>query len=300
MTNPDISILIPVYNSDRFIGQALASIDHYTELSIEIIVINDASTDLTFDIVSHLSKSDPRIVLVSNHRQKGIAGALNSGLDIAKGRYIARFDADDLNRKDRFRSQFLFLEQHKHIQCCGGGYAAFNNLGTRITVHHPSNPIIIALRFVTNTYFCHPTTMMRREVFDHVSGYIDVEAEDFVFFSNVVYLFPCTNLPQILIDYRESESNRSHKKAIEIARSVKHQARQNYIKYIENDRLFDVFFEYQHDRLLAISDLFSAMLLNLRIIMNVRKRYTYSAFGLSFINAIFFSLIDPIRVLSKK
>ncbi|HTK19974.1 MAG TPA: glycosyltransferase family A protein, partial [Mucilaginibacter sp.] len=104
-----ITVLMPAYNAGKYIREAIESVLRQTHCNFELLIVNDGSTDNTVCVV--LSFNDPRIVLV-NKEHEGIAQALNTGLRLAEGHYVARFDADDICMPDRLEKQFNFLEDH--------------------------------------------------------------------------------------------------------------------------------------------------------------------------------------------
>ena len=117
MKSPQISVVMPAYNAEKYITEAIDSILFQTFKDFEFIIINDASTDSTKDIIE--SYKDPRIKLVNNEQNKGVAKSLNIGISVACGKYIARMDADDIALPERFQKQFDFMEQHPNIDVCG-------------------------------------------------------------------------------------------------------------------------------------------------------------------------------------
>lgn len=104
-----ITVLMPAYNAGKYIREAIESVLQQTHRNLELLIVNDGSTDDTVSVV--LSFNDPRIALV-NKEHEGIAQALNTGLRLADGHYVARFDADDICMPDRLEKQFNFLEDH--------------------------------------------------------------------------------------------------------------------------------------------------------------------------------------------
>ncbi len=108
-SRPAVSVLVPAYNAERYILQSVQSILAQTIEDFELIVVNDASTDRTLDILSAIH--DRRLRVLTNDRNLGVVGAGNRALDEASGRYIARLDADDLCLPTRFAKQVAFLEQ---------------------------------------------------------------------------------------------------------------------------------------------------------------------------------------------
>ena len=99
---PKISVVMPAYNAEKYIGEAIESILNQTFKDFEFIIINDGSVDHTKEIIREYN--DPRIVLLENDKNRGIVLSLNKGLDAATGKYIARMDADDIALKNRFES----------------------------------------------------------------------------------------------------------------------------------------------------------------------------------------------------
>ena len=108
MNVPAISVILPAYNCDKFIGRAIESVLQQTFRDFEFIIINDGSTDKTEFII--LSFDDPRIVYQKNPSNKGLVYTLNKGVELANGRYIARMDGDDLAVPERFEKQLEYLK----------------------------------------------------------------------------------------------------------------------------------------------------------------------------------------------
>ena len=106
---PLISVILPVYNCEKYIRDSIQSILDQVFNDFELIIINDGSTDNTFGIIK--SFSDDRIILV-NQVNHGLTFSLNVGLSLAKGKYIARMDADDISLPDRFKKQVNFLSEN--------------------------------------------------------------------------------------------------------------------------------------------------------------------------------------------
>lgn len=117
---PLISVLMPVYNCSKYIHSSTTSILNQTFSDIELIIIDDCSTDNTVDIIKTFN--DKRIVLIVKQKNSGITNSLNYALDIAKGKYIARMDGDDISNIDRLEKQYEFMEGHPDVVLCGGGY----------------------------------------------------------------------------------------------------------------------------------------------------------------------------------
>ena len=113
MNSPMISVIMPVYNGEKYLIEAIESILNQTYKDFEFIILNDGSTDKTEEII--LSYQDPRIVYVKNDENLQIVETLNKGIELAKGKYIARMDADDISLPDRFEKQINIFKKQSYI-----------------------------------------------------------------------------------------------------------------------------------------------------------------------------------------
>jgi len=240
----DISVIMPVYNAEKFLAEAIESILKQSFNNFEFIIINDGSTDASEFIIKKFL-SDNRIVFINRQDNKKLVYTLNEGIKKSSGRYIARMDADDISFSERLEKQFLFLEENKNIQLIGTSYISFNKTGINQIHTHPKSPVEIAYRFVSNTYFCHPSVMFRSELLKEFGNYDNVEAEDFKFFSKIVSKYPCANIMSPLLYYREHDNNRSvtHKKELEF--SVENNTRNNISIYFKSSKLQTIYYEYR-------------------------------------------------------
>lgn len=157
---PEISILMPVYNSESSIIDATKSVLSQTFENFELIIVDDGSTDKTLERLSRLN--DRRIiVLKGNHNY---IASLNYGLDHTRGKYIARMDADDYMHSDRLRVQWLFMEKHRNIDVCGTWVQTF---GQSYELHPYYSGYLknIFTKMLHGNPIFHPTVMMRKESF---------------------------------------------------------------------------------------------------------------------------------------
>lgn len=158
MNNPLVTVLMPAYNAGLYIGEAIDSILSQTYTNFEFLIINDGSTDNTVAVIE--SYNDPRIRLVSNDKNRGLIYSLNRGLELARGKYIARMDADDITVDIRFEIQVKFLEAHPDIDILG---TALVYLDTPYEIHHPLYHDDIIIGLIDNSTIAHATIMMRTE-----------------------------------------------------------------------------------------------------------------------------------------
>ena len=116
MTNPLVTVLMPVFNGEVFLKIAIDSILNQTFSNFELLIIDDFSTDDTLAILK--SYNDKRIKVIENEKNIGVTKSLNRGLKIARGKYIARMDADDVIHPDRLLAQSAFLSGHTAVAAC--------------------------------------------------------------------------------------------------------------------------------------------------------------------------------------
>ncbi len=170
-----VSVVIPVYNAENTVLQALDSLRAQTIPNLEIIVVNDGSTDGTMDILRQQED-----ILLLDHSHRGIAPALNDGLTAASGDYIARMDADDLCHSTRMELQASFLDVYSEIGLVGcrvafgGDRAQQVGYATYVDwINSLIEPDEIALNRFVESPFAHPSVMFRRELFEQYGAYRD-------------------------------------------------------------------------------------------------------------------------------
>lgn len=196
---------MPAFNATRFIDASIASILCQTLADFELIVVDDGSLDGTSQRVRAHQAADPRIRLVAQ-AQTGVAAALNTGCLLARGRFIARMDADDLAAPDRLQRQFRFLEMHPDITILGSAIMLIDTAGVRMGMRRfPTKPDVIArtLRAGSNP-IAHPSVMVRREALC-VSGGYDSRfegSEDYELWLRMLGRFRFANLRAPLLHYR--------------------------------------------------------------------------------------------------
>lgn len=211
MSLPLISVLLPVYNGAPWIRETLNSLLEQTCGEFEIIAINDGSKDDSLSVLR--SYSDPRIRVVDQANQ-GLAATLNIGIGLARSRFLARQDQDDVSLPRRLELQVRFLEAHPEVGAVGTWASIIDSDG-RVTGAHrpPSRSDALAEFLLWNNPFVHSSLMFRREVFDTVGPYTTDPArqppEDFELMSRVARRWQTANLPRILHLYREVRGSMS-------------------------------------------------------------------------------------------
>jgi glycosyltransferase involved in cell wall biosynthesis len=162
-TMPCVSVIMAVYNGETYLLETISSILNQTFRDFEYIIINDGSTDDTEHILASLA--DPRIIVIHNEQNKGLAHSLNKGLAIARGKYIARIDAGDLAVPQRLEKQVVFLEQHAEIGIVGSCCLLIDENGQKVGVgRSPLRDLEIRWISLLTNPFIHPSVMIRRDI----------------------------------------------------------------------------------------------------------------------------------------
>lgn len=207
-TMPKISVILPVYNAEAFIADAVNSILTQSVQDFELILIDDASSDRTSELLAGMS--DPRIRLVRHDTNRGLVASLNEGLLLARGNFIARMDHDDIALPDRFARQLAFLERHHSIGVIGTGYRLIDSEGALGLSYSPPvthEEISWAMSFLCP--LAHPTVMARRELLIAHGGYSEsaAYAEDYDLWERLSRQAKFANLSEPLLLLRKHEGN---------------------------------------------------------------------------------------------
>jgi len=200
---PEISVLLPVYNCVRFLAEAVESILAQTWRDFECIVIDDGSTDGSQEIIRRYG--DPRIVLMQNPENLGVAPTLNKGMALARGRYVARMDADDVSCRDRFSVQRRLLDKHTAAGICGAWVRTRCEKGRGHVLSFPADPATVQAYTLFNNPLAHPVVMWRADFLNkHGLRYDEAldAGQDYELWSRCVRHFPVHNIPRVLLDWR--------------------------------------------------------------------------------------------------
>lgn len=201
---PRISVIMPVYNAEKYLREAIDSILVQSYTDFELIVINDCSTDGTEKIV--LSYQDPRIVYVKNEKNLGVAETLNRGLHVARGEYIARMDADDRSVSHRFEKQVDYLDKNPHAVLCGSRVIVFTDTGEHRPANYPTEDGQIRTMLLFSCPLAHPSVMIRKSVIDEHGLQYEVafeKVEDYRLWTRLAEYGQLCNLPEPLLYYRK-------------------------------------------------------------------------------------------------
>lgn len=216
--NPLVSIVIPVYNGEKYIEESLNSCLNQTYSNIEIIVVNDASTDSTLNILNKYHKNDKRIRVITVSKKENLGQVINEGIRASEGVYIARMDADDIMYQDRIEKQVAFLEANPKTILVGG---QLDIIGEDGNITGSRNYSLDDKELRRNLFlfqpFAHPAVMIRKSSLEEIGLYPEdtkkVEDTKLMFLLSQVGEF--ANLPDTVLKYRVTFETESQAKMIE-------------------------------------------------------------------------------------
>lgn len=169
---PKITVLMPVYNAERYLRTAVDSILGQTFSGFELLIVDDGSDDGSTAIVS--SYTDKRIRLIRNECNLGLIATLNKGLQAARGQYVARMDADDISLPTRLERQIAYLERHREVGVVGSHFRQIDENGRILsTERRERKDFMVSFRMYMEAYnpFCHPAVMFRTKEIRDQGGY---------------------------------------------------------------------------------------------------------------------------------
>ncbi len=207
---PTISVVLPVFNSEPHLGLAVDSILSQSFQDFELIAVEGGSNDASRAILEAFAARDRRVRVIAQ-TGKGLVGALNQGVALARGEFLARMDADDISHPTRFATQLAFLRGNRDVAVVGCALVLIDGEGRRVRdVDYPQHPSEVARRLETESVLAHPTVMMRRDAVLRVGGYREVldYAEDYDLWLRMSEHHSLANLPDRLLSYRHHASKR--------------------------------------------------------------------------------------------
>lgn len=232
MNKPLVTVFIAVYNGEKYIKDSLESIIKQTYENLEILIIDDGSTDNTCSIINKYN--DSRIKLIKNKSNKGLPYTRNKALELFKGKYLAILDADDISVPHRIERQVDFLENHKNIDVVTSNYTVFNNkISKNIKINRNIDRIKISLIFGCS--LCNSTAMIRKDSLEkyniryNPSCFVAQDYEMWCQFSKKGNIY---NIQDTLLRYRIGHENITKR-----TKNTKVIERQRVINNIQDDML---------------------------------------------------------------
>ena len=234
---PVISVLMPAYNAERYILQSVQSVLGQTFEDFELLVIDDCSADGTAKILSSIS--DRRLCVLRNERNLGVVGSLNTGMGQARGRYIARMDADDLCLPTRFAKQKSYLDLHPDVVMVGTEMSVLDGGQVRRSRLPPDpDPMMLRWQFyISNPIGASLDDVPRRAV--RIARRLSARgfqcAEDFDFSHRMLRLGSIAVVPEFLVIYRRHQANLTRTRRDEMIAKTSAVLRDAYTELLGSD-----------------------------------------------------------------
>lgn len=233
MNYPLVTVFIPVYNSEEYLQESLKSITSQTYKNMEILLVDDGSTDSSIDIIN--SFEDSRIKLIENPGNKGIPYTRNVGLREAKGKYMAIMDSDDISMPNRIQEQVDYLETHPSIDALGTFYIKFDQKNEKkITTEFISSEDVKA-SLLFHTPISNPSSIVRLESIKEIGLMYNPDffvSQDYGFWAELSKAGKLEILPKYLLKYRTG-----HENITKVSKRDKLLKRKGIIKRIQSDLL---------------------------------------------------------------
>lgn len=204
---PEITVLMPVHNGEAFVREAAESVLLQTFRDLELLVVDDASTDRTVNILENLN--DPRVRIIKSRERLRFSGALNLGIEHATGAFVARMDGDDIALPNRLALQHDYMLAHPEIGLCGGLATAFG-MREGLFFRPPLTHDEILSYMLFDCPFVHATVMLRRDLMERHRLRYDptyCPTDDYELWRRAARLFPVVNINQVLLRYRVHASS---------------------------------------------------------------------------------------------
>ena len=220
MLIPEISVIMPVYNAGIYLSETIDSILNQTQAHFELIILNDKSTDNSLAIIQKYLEKDSRIILIDKLQNIGPANLRNEGFSIAKGKFIALMDADDIALPTRFEKQIAVLKNNPEIGVCGTWFTFFGAKKNKI-IRHNEHHDDIKVSFLHSCGIGNPTVMLRKEALQGLlfnDNYVPVE--DYDLWSRLLSKTKLYNIQESLLNYRQHDANISKTKIENVNRSI--------------------------------------------------------------------------------
>jgi hypothetical protein len=200
---PLISVLMPTFNCQNTLAEAIGCILAQTLDDLELIIVDDGSTDDSARVIQAAVSQDNRVRAV-RQENRGVGAALNAALDLARGEFLARMDADDRTVSQRFAEQVAFLAENPAITVVGGWHRTFGAIEGRVD-KFPTEPGLVKAAMLFRNTISHPTVMMRRQAFAENGWRYETDKripEDYFLWTLIAQRHELANIPKVYLEYR--------------------------------------------------------------------------------------------------
>ncbi len=206
---PLLSVIMPVYNGEKYLSESIESILGQTLSEFEFIIIDDGSTDTSVDIIQEYAKKDNRIYLVENKVNQGLVASLNKGIELSHGQYIARMDQDDISLPERFETQMNFFILNPDIGILGSSVQIIDKYGKAGEVwNFPETHDLVKWELCFRCPIVHPSVMIQKRLLLKNRYRKEWEiAEDYELWVRMVWKSKITTLPNVLLKLRKHPTN---------------------------------------------------------------------------------------------
>lgn len=210
-----VSIILPAYNAEKYIGLAIESILHQTLKNFELVVVNDASTDSTKSIIEMYASKDSRIKVINNERNLYIGGALNKALAVSSNEFVARMDADDIAEPTRLEKQLNVLLSDDSIAVVGANIELIDEEGKTLGKReYPNTNAKLKSKIFKYSPFAHPVVMFRKSAVLEFGGYDPTKSpsEDLDLWFKIGTKYKFASVNECLLKYRVFKNSHSNKR----------------------------------------------------------------------------------------
>jgi glycosyltransferase involved in cell wall biosynthesis len=286
---PLVSVLLPVFNSEKYVSEAINSILNQTYQNFEIIVIDDGSTDGTALRIQEFD--DKRIRYFKNQENLGITKTLNRYIDQCKGKYIARMDADDISLPKRLESQVKYLESNPEYVLIGTAYLKQENNAIAQVRKHTTGYQKLRVKLLFGNNISHPSVMFNKNNWVKSGEFYDENlryAQDYDLWTRLILKHRITNLKDPLIVYRRYDGVTNPSKRKITNDNIKNAQ----IRYIDSllqlndyELASRLYLLYRRPETLKISESFTLAICSIRFGFKI-KDFHFALFLLRIINQL--------------
>lgn len=208
-SDPLVTVIIPFYNGEAFLKSAIDSVLNQTFTNLELLLVNDGSTDASVSIVQ--AYTDPRLRVLHNEGNRGVIYSRNRGIAEARANVVALLDADDIAVPNRVEVQYGHLENNPQVMMLGGNAEVVDAIGSATGEYYrmPAGGLQVHLELLFRNVFVNSAVMFRKEAAQAIGGYRGRHAEDYDFAFRMAEHYQVDNLDKILVQYRLHDHNSS-------------------------------------------------------------------------------------------
>lgn len=206
---PVVSVIMPVHNAEDYLSDAIESILNQSFQSFELVIVNDGSNDKSAEILDYYACKDERIIVHTMNKNMGLITTLNYGCQVARGKYIARMDSDDISLPNRFGKQVRYMDENHSVGLLGSAVQVIDENGVSGVIwKFPETHGVIKWIMCFYDPLVHPVVMIRREIISHTQYRKERKhAEDYDLWSRLIWNTKAANLPDVLLQLRKHKAS---------------------------------------------------------------------------------------------